>query len=279
MRYLKGFFLLAFISVLTISCKSSSSSDDDDTGLDGLVWSDEFDGTTWSRDNWDPDLGASGWGNQELQDYTVSTNNLVISDGTMKIIAQKVSEGQSVGDYTSTRLKSIPAFGPGHRMEIRAKMPDLVGPGLWPAIWMLGDGCRNGVSWPECGEIDIMEYVSKVPNSFFATVHTGAFNHVDGTAQGSGDVSLPNIEEEFNVFGIEWTEDDIKFYVNDRNNVIFRFLKATNATNDEWPFDNSHFFILNMAVGGNFGGPEVNDDNFPATFEIDYVRVFELEEE
>ncbi len=280
MRYLKGFFLLAFISVLTISCKDSSSSEDEGSELDGLVWSDEFDGTTWNRDNWVPELGASGWGNNELQDYTASPENIEVSDGVLKIIARKIDDGQDVGDYTSARMTSVQAFGPGHKMEIRAKMPDLKGNGLWPAIWMLGDAIRTGTSWPESGEIDIMEYVSYAPNQFYATVHTGAFNHRDGTARGSGPIALNDIEEEFNVFGILWEEDRIRFYVEDETNIIFAFNKITDATNDEWPFDKPHFFLLNLAVGGDWGGAQgLNDNNFPATFEIDYVRVFELEEE
>lgn len=270
--------LLIFIfSTLLLGCKEDSSSGPEID--EGLVWSDEFDGTTWSRDNWYPDLGDGGWGNNELQNYTASSQNIQVSDGTLKIIARKVGDGQGVGDYTSARLLTYQAFGPGHRMEIRAKLPELKGNGLWPAIWMLGDGIRNGVSWPQCGEIDIMEYVSYAPNQFYATVHTGAYNHREGTQRGSGAVSLPDIEEDFNVFGIIWTEEFIKFYVEDENNIIFRFNKEANATNDEWPFDNPHFFLLNMAVGGDWGGAQGLDDaNFPATFEIDYVRVFELED-
>ena len=269
--------LILIFSFLILTCKEDGSTGPEVP--DGLVWSDEFDGTTWSRDNWYPDLGDHGWGNNELQNYTASSQNIQVSDGTLKIIARKVGDGQGVGDYTSARLLTHQAFGPGHRMEIRAKLPELKGQGLWPAIWMLGDGIRNGVSWPECGEIDIMEYVSYAPNQFYATVHTGAYNHVEGTQRGSGAVPLPDIEEDFNVFGIIWTDEFIKFYVKDENNIIFRFNKEANATNEEWPFDNPHFFLLNMAVGGDWGGAQGLDDaNFPATFEIDYVRVFELED-
>lgn len=263
---------LILIPFLIISCKESGTSVTDD--LEGLIWSDEFNGTSW-RTNWYPELGDSGWGNNELQNYTSSPNNIVITDSTLQIIARKVGDGQDRGDYTSARLLTKEAFLYG-RMEIRAKIPNLRGNGLWPAIWMLGDAIRNGTSWPESGEIDIMEYVSYSPNQFYSTVHTGAFNHRQGTQKGSGAVSLPDIEEEFNIFGIIWTENYIKFYVEDKNNIIFRFNKIDGATNDEWPFDKPHFFLLNMAVGGDWGGAKgVNDANFPATFEIDYVRVFE----
>jgi beta-glucanase (GH16 family) len=125
-----------------------------------------------------------------------------------------------------------------------------------------------------------MEYVSYSPNQFYSTIHSAANNHRDGTQVGSGAVSLPTIEEEFNVFGIIWDEDFIKFYVGDKSNIIFRFNKPENPTAENWPFDKPHYFLLNLAVGGDWGGAQgVNDNNFPAEFKIDYVRVFELEEE
>lgn len=269
-------FLITGVLLSSVSCKKESASGPELD--DNLIWADEFDGDTYKRDNWYPELGATGWGNNELQEYTASSNNIQVSDGTLKIIARKVDEGQDRGDYTSARLLSVDAFLYG-RMEIRAKVPDLKGNGLWPAIWMLGDGIRNGVSWPLSGEIDIMEYVSYAPNQFYATIHSEANNHKNGTQIGSGAVPLGDIEEEFNIFGIIWTEDFIKFYVEDPSNIIFRVNKPANPTDENWPFDKPHFFLLNLAVGGDWGGAQgLNDDNFPATFEIDYVRVYELDE-
>lgn len=270
-RYL---LLLLFAPLLFTTCKESGSTTPDLE--EGLIWSDEFDGDRLDYDKWFPETGASGWGNNELQNYT-AIQNTEVSDGTLKIIAKKVFEGerQERGDYTSARLTSLDSFTYG-RMEIRAKMPDLKGNGLWPAIWMLGDAIRSGGGWPDSGEIDIMEYVSYAPNQFYATIHSNANNHRDGTQLGSGAVSLPTIEEEFNTFGIIWEEDFIKFYVNDPNNTIFRVNKPAEANNDNWPFDKPHFFLLNMAVGGDWGGAQGLDDaNFPATMEIDYVRVYE----
>ena len=270
LKLLSYFFL---ISLLLINCKDNSASGEEELD-DSLKWSDEFDGTTWSRTNWYPELGASGWGNNELQNYTGSSRNIEVSDGTLKIIARKIDEGQDVGDYTSARLLTHESFLYG-RLEVRAKIPDLKGNGLWPAIWMLGDGIRNGVSWPECGEIDIMEYVSYAPNQFYCTLHSGANNHREGTQLGSEALPLNNIEEEFNTFGIVWREDFIKFYLNDSTNVVYRVNKPTSPTDDNWPFDKPHFFLLNLAVGGDWGGAQGLDDaNFPATFEIDYVRVY-----
>lgn len=267
-KYLATLSLLLFVS-----CKEKAV---EPVVEDGLIWADEFDGDDWSRDNWYPELGASGWGNNELQNYTASDDNIQVSDGTLKIIARKVGEGQDRGDYTSARLLTHATFGPGTRIEIRAKIPDLKGNGLWPAIWMLGDGIRNGVSWPRCGEIDIMEYVSYAPNQFYATIHSEANNHRLGTQIGSGAIPLSTIEEEFHVYGINWTDDQIRFFVDDQ--VIFAPRKPDNPTEENWPFDQPHFILLNMAVGGDWGGAQGLDDaNFPATFEIDYVRVYELD--
>lgn len=267
--------LLLLLPLLILNCKDSSSSDTEETDpeLIGLKWNDEFDGTRLNYDAWYPETGAGGWGNNELQNYT-STQNTEVSNGTLKIIAKKVGDDQDVGDYTSARLLTTDAFLYG-RMEVRAKIPDLKGNGLWPAIWMLGDTIRNGGGWPASGEIDIMEYVSYAPNQFYTTIHSTANNHKNDTQLGSGAISLPNIEEEFNTFGILWRENFIKFYVNDSTNVVFRVNKPVDPNNDNWPFDKPHFFLLNMAVGGDWGGAQgLNDDNFPATFEIDYVRVY-----
>lgn len=273
---MKRLLLVLFLfSISVLSCKSDPVQSDDET-IPGLLWADEFDGDRLDYTKWYPELGANGWGNNELQNYTNSNENIQVSDGTLKIIARKVDDGQQRGDYTSARLLTHDSFTYG-RMEIRAKMPDLKGNGLWPAIWMLGDGIRNGESWPFCGEIDIMEYVSYAPNQFYTTIHSEANNHKIGTQLGSGAIQLTNIEEEFNIFGLIWEEDAITFYVNEASNIVFRVNRPATPTDENWPFYKPHFFLLNMAVGGDWGGARGLDDaNFPATFEIDYVRVYEL---
>ena len=263
------------LPLLVLSCKENNPTDGDTDP--NLIWFDEFDGDRLDYDKWTPETGAHGWGNNELQNYTINQNTEV-SNGTLKIIARKVGDGQDPGDYTSARLNSNESFTYG-RMEIRAKIPADNGNGLWPAIWMLGESIKTGTSWPNCGEIDIMEYVSYQPNTFYCTIHSAANNHVDGTQVGSGALSLPSIEEEFHNFGIIWEENLIRFYLDDPENVIFFFQRPANPTADNWPFDKPHYFLLNMAVGGDWGGAQgVNDNIFPATFEIDYVRVYKLEE-
>jgi beta-glucanase (GH16 family) len=142
---------------------------------------------------------------------------------------------------------------------------------MWPAIWMLGANIDE-VGWPDCGEIDIMEYVGFEPDTIYANVHTEAFNHVDGTAKGASiHVEAPG--EAFHTYAIEWTPDTIEFFVDEQNYFTF---EDTGAGIAEWPFDQPFYLILNAAVGGSWGGQEGIDDSiFPQQYRIDYVRVYE----
>lgn len=238
-----------------------------------LVWSDEFEGDAVDSKKWKFETGQHGWGNDEWQNYT-DGDNATVSDGTLKITAKKVGPGQKPGDYTSTRLNSLQSFTYG-RMEIRAKMPEHKGKGLWPAIWMLGDSIRAD-GWPSCGELDILEYVSYDPNRVHCAIHTKANNHGDGT-QKEAHADLETAEEEFHLYGLEWTKDKLVFYTDTPNNVKMTFERPANSNADNWPFDKPEFFLLNMAVGGGWGGKQgVEDDKiFPATLEVDYVRVYQ----
>lgn len=240
-----------------------------------LVWSDEFDGTSLSLENWKYETGQHGWGNNEWQNY-VANDNVEVSDGTLKISAIKVGTGQKIGDYTSARLNSIQAFTFG-RMEIRAKIPEDKGKGIWPALWMLGENITY-VGWPTCGEIDMMEYVSYDPNKVHFTIHSAANNHVDGTQATSGPVDLETIEEEFHNYGLLWTDEYLKFYVDDIDNIMFTFQKPGGYNANNWPFSKPFYFLMNIAVGGNWGGLQGVDDRlFPAVMEVDYVRVYQVE--
>ena len=161
-----------------------------------LIWSDEFEGDFIDTTKWKFETGDHGWGNNEWQDYQPQgSDNVEIKDGTLRITARKTGPGQRVGDYTSARINSRESFLYG-RIEIRAKMPEYKGPGIWPALWMLGENMGE-LGWPLCGEIDLMEYISSSPNSVLMTIHSQANNHMNGTQLSSGFVPLPNIEEEF----------------------------------------------------------------------------------
>ncbi len=238
---------------------------------DGLKWSDEFDGSTIKTANWTFETGAGGWGNQELQNYT-NGENAHIADGKLIITAKKVNDNKVAGSYTSTRMITLgkQEFTYG-KIEVRAKLPS--GTGIWPAIWMLGANI-NTVGWPACGEIDIMEYVGFQPDVVHSTVHTpsGYAGNGDGDSK-----TLGTAEEEFHIYGLLWTEESLTFYIDTPENVTHTYGPAIkNGSN--WPFNKPHFFILNIAVGGTWGGLQGIDNSiFPQTMEIDYVRVYELD--
>ena len=234
-----------------------------------LSWSDEFDGTSINTDNWKFETGATGWGNNELQNYT-NGDNAEIVDGKLIITAKKVDDNTVVGSYTSSRIitedKQEFLYG---RIEIRAKLPS--GTGIWPAIWMLGSNFETA-GWPVCGEMDIMEYVGYQPNIIHSTVHTpdGYAANGDGSSK-----TLETCEEEFHVYGLFWTEKKLVFYTDSPENITHTYAPAV-KTDDNWPFDKSQFLILNVAVGGDWGGAQGIDNSiFPQTMEIDYVRVYQ----
>lgn len=234
-----------------------------------LAWSDEFsynglpDSTKWTYD-----VGGHGYGNNELQYYTYAdTNNALVSDGLLTITARRQpKEGK---DYTSARLltrgKSEFTYG---RFETRAKLP--AGRGTWPAIWMLGTNIGEA-GWPMCGEIDIMEHVGYEKDSIFGTIHSEAYNHMKGTQKGKA-IFIKNPYSEFHLYTMEWTPEYIAFMV---DNVVYNRIENEHKTVKEWPFDQPFFFIINLAVGGNWGGKYgVDDSIFPVEYQIDYVRVF-----
>lgn len=236
-----------------------------------LVWSDEFDGLSVDTDNWTFEVGNgdNGWGNNELENYT-DGDNAEIVDGNLVITAKKINDSKTVGAYTSTRIisqgKQSFIYG---RMEIRAKLPS--GTGIWPAIWMLGEDISS-VGWPECGEIDIMEYVGYEPDVVHATVHTASGYGSDGDGSSK---TLESAEEEFHIYGLLWDEDELNFYIDTPDNITHTYAPST-KTEANWPFDKPQFFILNVAVGGDWGGAQGIDNSiFPQTMEVDYVRVYQ----
>ena len=232
-------------------------------------WADEFnvngkpDATKWGYDT-----GGSGWGNNELEYYT-EDNNVNMINGVLVIEARK--EEKEGRKYTSTRLvsKKKGDFLYG-RFEARAKLPR--GRGLWPAIWMLPTDWVYG-GWPKSGEIDIMEQVGYDPLKVHMSVHTESYNHVKGT-QKSAFTTVSTAMEAFHLYRVDWTPDRIQGYIDDV--LVFTF-ENERKTFNEWPFDKKFHWLLNVAVGGNWGGAQgVDDSIFPATMEIDYVRVYNL---
>ncbi len=225
-----------------------------------LFWAEEFniDGAP-DPAKWGYDLGAGGWGNAELQHYTNRPENAIVQGGVLKIKA--IKESFSGSAYTSARLLSQNKFAFKYgKVEVKAKMP--VGVGTWAAIWMLGSNI-NTVSWPACGEIDIMEHLGRDLNKIYGTLHYPGRS--GGNADGSNKI-ITNATTEFHIYKLEWSAASIKIFVDDQ-------LIHTVANSAGIPFNQDFFFILNVAMGGNFGGA-VDPAFTNATMEIDYIRVY-----
>jgi len=252
-----------FIVLLVIagSCKTSKES------VSTLHWSDEFNYSgAPDTTKWGYDLGGHGWGNNELQLYTSNLRNARVENGNLIIEAHKDS-----GTYTSARLISK---GKGDwkygRIEVRAKLPK--GRGTWPAIWMLSTDWKYG-GWPESGEIDIMEHVGYDPGVIHATAHSQSYNHVKGT-QIENTIKVPDAQEEFHLYALEWSENKMDFFVDD--NLYHTVPRNPKDDFKGWPFDQRFYLLLNMAVGGNWGGKNgVDESIWPQRMEVDYVRVYE----
>lgn len=228
------------------------------TNFETLVWSDEFDlDGAPNATNWTYDLGASGWGNGEQQNYTNNLENASVSEGILTITAKKEGAG-----YTSARLKSEGLFDFTYgRVEVRAKLP--TGGGTWPAIWMLGSDYQTN-TWPACGEIDIMEHVGNNQNVVSGTLHyPEAFA---GNADGS-DITVDTVSSAFHNYTVEWSPDVIKIAV---DNEVYHTYTNTEAS----PFNKDFFLILNIAMGGSFGG-SIDPAFTESSMEIDYVRVYQ----
>ncbi|MDP1677230.1 MAG: family 16 glycosylhydrolase [Bacteroidota bacterium] len=229
-----------------------------------LVWSDEFDSGSVNSANWKFEIGngSSGWGNNELEYYTNRTDNAVINNGSLLIIAKK--ESYSGKSYTSARLKSqdLKSFTYG-KIEARIKLP--LGKGLWPAFWMLGNSITT-VGWPKCGEIDIMEHINTEAKSY-GTIHwfNTAYSQYGGNT--SCDVT------QYHVYSIQWDASAIKWYLDGVKYFEGNIASGINGTEE---FHLPHFILLNFAVGGNWPGNPDGATPFPDTMFVDYVRVSQL---
>jgi beta-glucanase (GH16 family) len=269
---MKAFF---YLTILLLSCNSTpdktvNALKQDVTAnlTDSLVWYDEFsysglpDSTKWNYD-----VGGTGWGNNEDQYYTEKRlQNARVNNGNLIIEARR--EEYRNKNYTSARLvtkgKGDWRYG---RIEVRAKIPR--GRGTWPAIWMLAS--TTPLRWPRDGEIDIMEHVGFDQGNIHATIHCTQYNHGNGR-QRTAIAYVPDCADSFHVYSLLWTMDTIKAAIDNR--IYFTFSNEhTDAT--AWPFDFPFHLLLNIAIGGNWGGQRGIDNNiFPVRMEVDYVRVY-----
>ncbi len=234
-----------------------------------LVWSDEFNGAAGSAPDsskWTPELGASGWGNSELENYTDSRENSYL-DGKGHLVIRAVRTND--GKYTSARLKTEAKFATQYgRIEARIKLPR--GQGIWPAFWMLGTDISS-IGWPGCGEIDVMENIGREPRLNHGSLHGPNYPKAGITAS----YELPNhrpFYKAFHRFAIEWSPDRIEFFVDGVS-----YETATPASlppTATWVFNHPFFFLLNVAVGGDWPGNPDSTTPFPQKMLVDYVRVW-----
>lgn len=262
---------LIIVSSLFLGCEA-----DDFQKLEerqwNLTWSDEFEGTKGTSPDatkWNFDLGQgnNGWGNGEFQTYTKRPENIQL-DGAGNLVITALNVPFNGANFSSARINTKGKFAQKYgRFEARIKTP--YGPGVWPAFWMLGENIDQ-VSWPKCGEIDILEIRGQQPSVMFGTLHGPGYS---GGNPINRSYSLINdrFDSDFFIYAVEWSEDKVDFFVND---YLFGSI-AKSEVPGEWVYDQPFFMILNVAVGGSFVGFPTDKTPFPQTMTIDYVKVYQ----
>jgi beta-glucanase (GH16 family) len=247
-----------------------------------LAWSDEFDGAagappdpkTWGYDLGDGSAaGIVGWGNNEREYYTDSPENAATDGKGHLLITVRTADGSQACyygpcEYTSARLLTKDRYEIQYgRIEARIKVPG--GVGLWPAFWMLGTDIGQ-VGWPDSGEIDVMEFVGRRPNEILGTIHGPGYSGSSGFTQ-SVNLGTP-VADDFHTFAIDWRPGSITWRLDGE---VFHEARPSDVAPNTWVFDHPFFLILNVAVGGNLGGPVAPDTSFPQTMTVDYVRLYQ----
>ena len=265
----RGFRFALIVSLIAfLGCERDDFQKLDDRNWQ-LVWSDDFDGAAGALPDpskWTFDLGTGqdGWGNMELQSYTNNPANVSL-DGTGNLVITAIQDGNR---FTSARVKTKGLFSQQYgRFEARLKTP--YGPGLWPAFWLLGNNIET-VSWPQCGEIDVMELRGQEPHIIHGTIHGPGYS---GGSPISKSYALTNgrFDTDYHVFAIEWDKDKIDFFMDD---YLYQRIENTDPPG-EWVYDQPFFMLLNVAVGGNYVGFPTAQTPFPQRMIIDYVRVYQ----
>ncbi|MGK0412151.1 MAG: beta-glucanase (GH16 family) [Polaribacter sp.] len=265
-------YFLALAIVFSIySCENSETQTV--TTLNNLVWEDQFstegapDPSKWT---YDIGRGQNGWGNNELQYYSDRPENVQVKDGMLHITA--MNESYMGANYSSAKLLTKGIYQSKYgRYEARIKMP--WGQGLWPAFWLLGDDSNGAVAWPQIGEIDIMEYVGQEPTITNGSIHGPGYSGGEAITK-SYELEGDRFDTNFHIFGIEWGENYINYYVDD---VLYNQITPSDLPEGtEWVFNNNQFYIiLNLAVGGSFVGSPNEETVFPQTMVVDYVKVYQ----
>jgi len=254
------------------------------SSVDGmtLVWGDEFDepaGSLPNPEHWRHALGdgtkesIAGWGNNELELYTNKPENAATDgEGNLVITARVAEPGLDCYygpcKYTSARLLTDGLYELTYgRVEARIKVPS--GVGLWPAFWMLGTNIGT-VGWPNSGEIDIMENVGRQPERLYGTLHGPGYSGSNGYGK-TIDLPAP-IADDFHVFAVDWQEDRIVWTV---DGTVYNTATPADVAPNDWAYNHPFYLLLNLAVGGNFGGAVSAETAFPASMVVDYVRVYQ----
>jgi beta-glucanase (GH16 family) len=223
-----------------------------------LLWSDEFDGTTVDTSKWVFETGGGGWGNNELEYY--QPDNATVANGNLAITLKKETVGGE--PYTSSRMTTQNKFTATYgRIEARIKVP--MGSGFWPAFWMLGANIQT-VSWPACGELDIMEHIND-SNTIYGTMHWNVNGHA---SYGS---TIQTTPADYHLYAIEWDKNEIRWYV---DSTLYQKGNIKANINSTGAFHLPFFMILNFAAGGNFPNQPVSETLLPASMYVDYVRVY-----
>jgi beta-glucanase (GH16 family) len=238
-----------------------------------LVWSDEFEGPANSppdSSKWGYDLGGGGWGNRELEFYTSDPNNVFLN-GEGSLVIRAIRE--SSGTYTSARLKTKGRFEVRYgKIEARLKLPIAPTSAVWPAFWALGNDIDT-VSWPHCGEIDVMENISRESTVLHGTVHGPGYSGDKGITGQTAAQGRPALGDDFHVYGVEWGPESIVFFLDGR--AYLRVTPESLPSGTQWVFSHPFFLLLNLAVGGQWPGYPAEDAPFPQTMLVDWVRVWQ----
>lgn len=270
-RNLQFAFLHIALVLLVVGCDRSETQTV--TTFTSLTFEDDFnsegeiDESVWNFDLGTGDeISGAGWGNNEQQYYTNRPENITVEGGMLKLTA--LQESFMGSGYTSARINTKGKLEQEYgRIEARIQLP--WGKGLWPAFWMLGNNIDE-VSWPQCGEIDIMEYRGQNPSTLIGSVHGPGYS--GGESEGKEYVlANDRFDKGFHVFGVEWGPEYINYYVDD---ALYNQITPEDV-DGEWVFDHPFCIILNVAVGGNFVGPPNVNTVFPQTMLVDWVRVYE----
>ena len=280
------FYFLVFTFFIFILCSCSEEEDKVASGDQiptfssnwELLWSDEFDGADLDISKWNKLSWRPGWVNNELQAYTERDTNIFLENGYL-VLQGLIDPGFSGtdyngnnynADYTSGRVNTDGKFSTTYgRFDIRAKLPK--GKGSWPAIWMLGESISS-IGWPDCGEIDIMEHVGYDEGMIHGSIHSEEYNHMYNT-QRSGSKYIENVTNTFHVYSLEWSPFYLRYLID--GEPFFFVYNDSKGDNSKWPFDDPHYIILNLAIGGDWGGVQgISTSDFPMRMMVDYVRVF-----